>query len=531
MAIESRQTDPRDPYAAPAGEDVGSLIRSGAKWSIGLLVGRQIIGVVIAGVLARVLPASDFGMVAMAATVTGLLALVSDLGLSWATVQASRLQPEQVDTLFWAGSGLGLLAWIVCAISAPTVAQLYRAPGLAPLCAVLGLSLFLTGVAIQPTALLKRAMRQKEIAMSQLSGVVLGGSAAIALAVSGAGYWALAVQNLVAGLAALVGAFFWSGYRLPRFRLSRSAVSLLSFGGYTAACNIATYFQINLDNILVGRFCGVGELGIYSRAYYLRTLPAVYAAMAVTDVMIPALAALQDDRDRLKAAFTKAVRIVTFVGCPIAVLLGTTASETVRVVYGPAWGRVAPLLVLLSFPAMALPLMHVMGWLFVATGNVRRMFLFSLMTLPVVASCYYIGTSWGANGVALAAALLFSLPLPLLQARLAHSAAGLSLRPTVSAALPIFVISAVAAAATLGAGAGSAALGGSWPVTLVLKLATGALVYVALAIYFVRPLPLAELEQLAVRARRFLPVRLAGLTPATVADHIRPGQGGPAERD
>lgn len=520
-----------DAYAAPDRGAVGGLLRRGAKWSVGLLVGRQIIGVVTTGIVARVLPASDFGMVAMVGTMTGLLTLVSDMGLSWATVQADRLRQDQVDTLFWVGSILGALAWAACAASAPALARLYHTPELVPLCVVFGSGLLVAGMAIQPTALLKRRMRQRELALSQLSASIIASIVSVVLARAGARYWALALQNITAAVVVLVTSFLWSGYRPVRPKLSAGALSLIRFGGYTAACNISTYFQISLDSILIGRYCGASELGLYSRAYYLRTLPAMYAAMALTDAMVPALSALQGDRERLKATFTKAVRLVAFAGCPIAVLLATTANETVRLVYGPAWAPVARLLILLSFPALMLPLMHVMGWLFVATGNVRKMFILSVSTLPLVVVFYYQGTAWGATGVALAAALLFTIPIPLLQVYFAHSAAQLPLKPTFHAIAPIFLASAGAAAAALAVGASGAAFGWAWPLVFLVKLVAGTAIYLLLAIFMVRPLPVSELERVAELSRGFLLSHMGASKKTTLADVLSPEGSLPLERE
>jgi O-antigen/teichoic acid export membrane protein len=216
------------------------------------------------------------------------------------------------------------------------------------------------------------------------------------------------------------------------------------------------------------------------------------------------LAAVQEDRQRLEIAFTKAVRLIAFVGCPIAAGLGVTAEESVRLVYGPRWAPVVPFLVLLSFPAFVLPLTQTMGWLFIATGKVRQMFLLSACTLPVVALSYYVAVSWGAKGVALAAAALFTIPLPLLTAYFAHAAAGLSIRRTLRTVSPIVLACVGSAAAAVVAGFWAASLGVPWVGILGAKLLAGATTYFLLAIWFVRPLPIFQLENLVARMR-FVP--------------------------
>ena len=174
----------------------------------------------------------------------------------------------------------------------------------------------------------------------------------------------------------------------------------------------------------------------------------------------------------------------------------------VRLIYGPRWAPVVPLLALLSFPALVLPLLQPMGWLLIATGKVRQMFLISASTLPLFGICYYVAVGWGARGVALAAAVLYTVPVPLISVYFAHAAAGLSLRRTLRAVLPVILACVGAAVAALAVGSWVAWWGVSWVLVLGVKLMVGALIYFSLAIYLVRPLPIHQLEQLAVRVRR-----------------------------
>jgi hypothetical protein len=145
-----------------------------------------------------------------------------------------------------------------------------------------------------------------------------------------------------------------------------------------------------------------------------------------------------------------------------------------------------------------------MGWLFIASGKVRQMFLLSASTLPVVAVSYYVAVGWGAKGVALAAAALFTVPLPLLTAYFAHAATGLSLRRTLRAVMPVIVACVGAAAAALAVGSWAAGLGVPWVGILGVKLCVGSIIYSLLAIWLVRPLPILRLESLVAKLR-FIP--------------------------
>lgn len=499
---ENEDICPQDTYAAPPPDAVGRLARTGAKWSVSLLITRQVIGLGSTAVICRLLAPDDFGLLAMVRTLTAFLMLASDMGMSWANVHKKDIQRNEVNVLFWSGAFFGGLAWGICALAAPLVADFYGRDELTPICLVLGASLLVNGLTMQPLALLKRQMRQKTFSLLQTISTVVAAIVAITLAFAGAGYWTLVAQVLTAALVLLVLSLQQSGYRPGIPKLSRGMVPLLTFGGYVGVKNLVTYFQLNLPNILIGRFCGAEELGYYSRAFFLRTLPAMYAAIALTDVMVPALTVLRGDRQRLGAAYQKAIRVISFVGCPLGAFLGVTAPETVRLIFGPAWGPVAPLLVWLAFPAVVLPVYTSEVWLFLAAGKARRMFLQTLVITPVVALAFSLALPWGTEGIAIVGAALFTIPIPLISLYLAHRAANIELTQTLKTIAPVLLACCLSAACGVVAGLAATSAGLPWGGLLAVKTLVMIFAYFLSATFLIRPLPVPWLEE-----------RLAAMSP------------------
>ncbi|MCC6126726.1 MAG: lipopolysaccharide biosynthesis protein [Pirellulales bacterium] len=480
---------PESIHAAPPPDSVGRLARAGAKWSMANLVVRQVLAFGTTAVIARLVSPKDFGLIAEVTTLTAFLALISDMGLSWATVQRPNLREREVNSLFWLGVLLGAAAWGLCVGFSPVLIWFYGRAELLGICAFQGAALFLNGMTIQPVALLKRRLRQKEYSTSQTVSMTLGGVVGIVMALGGWGYWALVGQALAAAFLLLCFTFYFSGCRpgLPRF--GGEIHGLLRFGGYIGLCNIVAFFQIYLDFILIGRFCGAVELGYYSRAYFLRTLPALYASMALTDVMIAALAALAHDRPRFAAAYHKALGLVAFVGCFAGTLLGVTAAETVRIVFGAKWTAVVPLVVWLSFPAVALPIYQTSGWLFIASGKAREQFWITVALTPVVAICYVIGVlAGGSLGVAIAAACALTIPIPAVLLYCAHRAAGVDYGKTLKIIFPIFACCLAALAAALAAEYACRSLAWHWLAVFAIKLLAGSAAYFLTASFIAKPI-------------------------------------------
>ncbi|MBX6311466.1 MAG: oligosaccharide flippase family protein, partial [Isosphaeraceae bacterium] len=294
----------------------------------------------------------------------------------------------------------------------------------------------------------------------------------------GWGYWALVGQALATQAIRLALVFVASDYRPGPPRAGVGTRGLVAFGGYLTAYALVTYVGRNLDNILIGRSWGPAALGYYARAYFLMSLPLMLAANALSGVMVPALSALEHDRERLGQAYREATRAVALVGLPLAALLLVAAPELVRLLYGDRWTAVGPLLRWLALAAMAQTVVASSGWLYIALGRGRALLLVGLALTTVQAAALVVGNRWGPRGVAIAYTLAsLALALPTLWA--AHGVAALHLAATLRAVGPVLAVTAIATAAGLAAGMAATRLSDSWAVLLAAKVACGVISFLA----------------------------------------------------
>lgn len=468
---------PQAQYDLPATQHIERLVRRGVVWSGLLTVGNQVLSTAVTVILARMLSPQDYGLIGMVATLTALIIVFSDMGLSWATVQRKDLSLQQVHNLFWVNSTAGLVLWVVCAGFAPLLARFYSEPALIPITIALGATFAVGGFAVQPLALLKREMRFKRLVVVRVGSVAIGGSVAIALAVSGWGYWALAWQALVTSAASLVLAILATGYRPARPMRGTGTRLLLEFGGLMAANGILIYVARNMDNVLIGRFWGATELGFYSRAYFLMTLPSLLITGALASVMIPALSALQHDRNRFGDAYRQALHISALVGCPMAAGLGLVAPEAIRLMYGPKWELVVPILTWLSVSSVVQPIFNTQGWLFTAAGKGRSYLIASVIYAALTTGSFAVGIRYGAVGVAQSYSIVFLVLVAFPILYLAHRAAKLDFRRSLRALAPVAAatIGMIGAVSILGLALRSDTV--NWYTALCVKMVVGAGIY------------------------------------------------------
>ena len=313
--------------------------------------------------------------------------------------------------------------------------------------------------------------------MIELAALAGGAAVGVSLALAGFGYWALVGQSLSLQAILMLVAFGRTGYRPTRPSIDQGTKKMLRFGGYLAAYGIVNYFARNLDNVLIGRVWGAEQLGYYSRAYFLVMLPATLSTGSLMGVMVPSLSTLSFDHKRMADAYRKALAAVAASGCPLSVGLAVTAPEAVRLVYGPKWAPVVPLLVWLSIAGVLQPLHNTMGWLFVVSGKSREMFSWGLVATAVLAAGFFIGITRGPLGVAVAYGLTMGvLAVPALY--YAHRVAGVDFRTTLQTIAPFLTAAMIMGLSVVAIGHVLVMVRIHWLTILALKLTIGVAVYV-----------------------------------------------------
>lgn len=351
-------------------------------------------------VLARLLTPADFGLIAMVTAVTGFAGMFKDLGLSMATVQRAEITHEQISNLFWVNVGVSLLIALITVAFAPLIAWFYGDSRLTAIAAALSVALIFGGLGVQHLALLQRQMRFTALAAIQTISALVGVAAGIGAALLGAGYWSLVIMQIAGPFAKMIGAWLACRWR-PGWLVRRSGVrGMLAFGVNITGFNALNYFARNLDDILIGWRWGAETLGFYSKAYSLMMLPLSQINSPVSSVAIPALSRLQDDPERYRQYYLRAISVVAFVTMPGMAFLVVMSRQVILAVLGPQWTEAARIFMILALAGLVQPLGNTTGWLYVSQGRTNDMFKWGMISSFMTVLVFVVGLPWGAVGVA-----------------------------------------------------------------------------------------------------------------------------------
>src|SRR5260370_6086555 len=135
-------------------------------------------------------------------------------------------------------------------------------------------------------------MRYFALASIGLISLVAGCVVATVLAWKGFHYWALVGSQLAFVFTGTVITWTVCRWRPGMPKKDTGVRSMLRFGGNFTGFSTINFFSRNLDNLLIGRFWGAQQLGLYSRAYQLMMLPIDQINEPVSSVAIPSLSRL-----------------------------------------------------------------------------------------------------------------------------------------------------------------------------------------------------------------------------------------------
>jgi PST family polysaccharide transporter len=395
----------------------GSLRRSVGRGAVitalaqSVRVATQIVSVIV---LSRLLSPQDFGVVAMCAPVLAFIALFQDFGLTQATIQKTGIRHEEVNYLFWVNVAVSALLACVLAGAAPLVAAFYGEPRVAGLVAALGLQIMAYGLGAQHLALLTRRMQFARLAIIDVASAVAGLVVSIAWTFIDRSYWALFAGTLTA--AVLPTLCFWANSRwrpsLPR--KVDGIGDLINFGAGITGFNFTNFFARNLDNVLIGKYWGEAQLGLYDRAYKLLLFPLSQITNPLSKVMVPALSRLKDEPDRYRSAYLRVMPLILLVALPGVAFAIAMSDVLIPFVLGEQWRQSSSIFLALGFAGLLQPLNNPAGWLFISQGRSGDFMRWGIIAAVTSVLAFIAGLPYGVLGVAIAYAISEYLKTPFL---------------------------------------------------------------------------------------------------------------------
>ncbi|MBN2008197.1 lipopolysaccharide biosynthesis protein [candidate division KSB1 bacterium] len=353
-------------------------------------------------VLARLLMPQEFGLLAMVIAVTEFARSFRELGLGTLTVQREEITHDEISTLFWINLSFAIAIMIVLICLAPVLVWFYGESRLFYICIVLSVVFLFGGLTVQHRALLERQMKFGYLGIITITSNLSGFFIAIMLALRGFGVWALVASEVVSAALFALGAWVFCRWipGLPKLKIDLK--SSLQFGTDISAYEIIQYFSRNIDRILIGRFYGANNLGLYAKTYQVAMMPVEQIRMVFWDIGLSPLSALQSDPSRFRNFYSRLLSIMSFIYMPIVVLLIMKPENVILLLLGDNWVSAAPILRLIAIGGFFRPLVATFQLIMISCNKTRRYLKWGSINGLIIIIAFVIGISWGPIGIAYA---------------------------------------------------------------------------------------------------------------------------------
>jgi O-antigen/teichoic acid export membrane protein len=307
------------------------------KWSALMEIVSRTASPIIFVILARVLTPADFGVLATAMIAISFAQMFWDAGLSKALIQTREAPEEAAHVVFWTNIFLSIPIYILLFISAPAISLFFKSVASGPVLRVLGLQIVIASFSAVQQALFVRDLDFRGLFWIKLLTGFVPGLCSIPMAFFGYGVWALVAGSLVGQVLNCWLLWRRSAWR-PRMQFdSALARKLFGFGIWAVGESLAAWFILWGDSVLVGKFLGVHDLGVYRTGWMLVTIIFGLVLNPFLPVLYPTFSRLQDDLPALKSTFRKLNQVVMALALPIGVGLFLIGPDLADALFGNKW--------------------------------------------------------------------------------------------------------------------------------------------------------------------------------------------------
>lgn len=295
------------------------------------------LGFIVSIVLARILTPDEFGQVAIITVFINLCQTFITSGFSTALVQDKNVDQNDYSTVCHISFGISAILALISVLIAPVLGDFYKNDDLVLPIQVYSLSLFIAAISSVQNAKLQREMKFKTVLITSLIATVLSGALGIALALLGAGIWALIAHYFSYNVFSVILVFIADKW-YPKFVFSiKRAKELFSYGWKMLVSAMLCSLYADIRTLVIGKMFSSDSLGYYNRGQQIPEVISGTLDSSMQSVMLPVLSRSQDNKEQVKAFLRNTIKYNCFIIIPAMVGLAVVARPLVLFLLTEKW--------------------------------------------------------------------------------------------------------------------------------------------------------------------------------------------------
>lgn len=393
-----------------SGEEAGEVRRRALRGSLWTLVGHAFNNAVRLGsnlVLTRLLFPEYFGVMALVNIFLQGLHMFSDVGIGTSIIQHQRGDDAVFINTAWTVQAIrGVYLFLVsCALGWP-LAWFYEMPELMWMVPVAGSTALIDGFTSTSLFTQNRTLTLGKLTLVESAATLAGALANVAVAFATRSIVALLVGGIAAGAVRLVLSHTYLPGIRNRFAWDAEARrDLLGFGRWVFVSTAVTFIALQIDRLVLGKLVSEEELGVYSIALMLATIPREIVSQLAQRVYYPVVA--REIREDGSSPLVRSLRLklVLLLVVPVACTMGV-AYPLISFLYDDRYSLAGPLMAWLTLGTWLSILESTYGAIvlsigeprWITLGTVAKTLIFGALVVPVF-------NRWNIEGVAVLVSL------------------------------------------------------------------------------------------------------------------------------
>jgi lipopolysaccharide exporter len=381
-------------------DDLKQAAVSGVRWTTAARVASEVVSLVSAIILARLVAPSEFGEAVVPLIFVPLAVIFTFEGVGSALVQRKEIEHAHVEAAMLAslitGAALSAATFL---LAGPVGGQLFGKAS-AELLRLISPVFLLAGLGSVSRGLLWRRLDFRRVSLIEMVSLCLGAVSAVAMAVAGLAAEAIVLGALAAALVSAVLLMISVPPPVPRFH--RDALrDVMGFGLPASAAGL-TYVAVSNATLAVAAVrLSAAQVGFYWRAFQLGVVYQDKISGIMMRLAFP-IYSRTSDIDELRRFHERATRIHAAVLLPLLSLLIVLAPDLVPWVFGERWAPAAGPVQILAVAGMIAAVLTGYPQILLAAGRPRALLVFNLVLLALYAVTSWVAAPYGLTALALA---------------------------------------------------------------------------------------------------------------------------------
>ena len=353
-------------------------------------------------VLVHLLTPNDFGLVALAFSISQGVEMLSVFGIEDAVVRHHAPDRAIYDTAYTLNAVRAIGTAFMIAVSAWPMAAFFGEPRLTVVVLSLAISTLLAGFQNIGAVDFRRNLTYGIEFQLRILPRLVSVAASLTIAFFFRTYWAIIVGTLVNRIATVLLTYRFHPYR-PRLTL-RAWRDLTGFSLWIWITGIVWLLRDRVGTFVIGRMLGIQSVGLFSMAMEVAVLPLSELMIPLTGVLFSTFSRASRDAQETVRLYLRFLGASALVVIPAGIGVAVIADPLTRLMLGPQWLSAIPVIQVMAACSPLAIISFISRSLFEARGIMSSPFKVTLVSaLLRILLCVALAPSLGVLGVCIGA--------------------------------------------------------------------------------------------------------------------------------